>query len=385
MSKLHLKIKNIILLWLCFFKFLREGKSDKEIKELKKVAVVQLAKLGDMVCVTPMFRAIKNKYPECKVYVVGDAVNKKLLENSLDVDNYLVYQKNVFEVVRELKKAEIDFGCITGPSPEGLAMLYLSEIPRIAAPVIENGFSPQETRVYKIIRKFVIPVPHRMRHYAAREYLRLLEQIGIYADDIKKHLGFSEEAGRRMQDFFQEKNVDADKDFIVGIFPSTGYKIKRWPSDRFAKLADYIYQKYNAKIIIPGGEHDRQEIEEMIRKLDPNTKIFNTLNLFNVDEFKALISKLHLLIAVDTGPLYVAEAFGVPTIDIIGPMDEVEQSPRGSYARNVIARKSGEKPELFVMNNRLYNEKEARRQVEDITVKVVIEAVDELVQRINLA
>ena len=36
---------------------------------------------------------------------------------------------------------------------------------------------------------------------------------------------------------------------------------------------------------------------------------------------------VHLFISVDTGPIYIAEAFNVPTVDIVGPVDENVQPP----------------------------------------------------------
>ena len=72
----------------------------------------------------------------------------------------------------------------------------------------------------------------------------------------------------------------------------------------------------------------------MAEFLNPETQFVNTDGLFSLDELKALIQRLSLFISVDTGPIYIAEAFDVPTIDIIGPMDENEQPPRGEKTQD---------------------------------------------------
>ena len=110
-------------------------------------------------------------------------------------------------------------------------------------------------------------------------------------------------------------------------------------------------------------------------------KILETTD-FDIDELKALIAKLHLLIAIDTGPIYIAEAFDIPTIDIIGPIDEKEQPPRGPLNRNVLPPER-KRPELFVLNARSYNRKEAIRQVRSITVSLVINEIDLLISDIK--
>lgn len=350
--------------------FLIRGKANKKIGTPKKVLIVQLAKLGDMVCTTPMFGAVKEKYPDSELYVLGDEVNQELLSGNSDVDHYLIWDKKI--------KEKFDVAFLTGPGPEILARLYLSGIPLIVSPAMVGGFSPLPTKIYRLLTKLVETRPHRMGHYAPREYLRLLEPIGIFTNDTKKHLAFSKKAEEKIWNFFRQSNLQPQTSFMVGIFPSTGHKIKLWGRDKFAKVADWLWQKHGAKIVILGGKEDEKEVEEMAGFMAPETKFINTLGLLNIDELKCLISHLSLLISVDTGPIYIAEAFDVPTIDILGPMSETDQAPVGKNHRVVFAPRR--KPELSVFNTRVYDEKEARRQSEDITVEMVIREIESLMK-----
>lgn len=370
------RFRNIFLLIVSFFYFLFHGSARRNIESPRRILIVQLAKLGDMVCTTPVFRALKKHYPECKVYVLGDRVNEELLKGNTDVDEYIVYEKNIFGSISRLRSKDIDVACITGPSPEILAMLYLSGIPLIIAPKIEHGFSPQETRVYKMLRRFVEMVPHHMGHYAPREYLRLLMPIGIFESDTTKHLVFSGEARKKVERFFCENGLDLRRDFLVGIFPSTGYAIKRWPAKHFASVADYLIERYNAVVIIPGSEEDRAQCEEMLGHMAHNKKALSGVKKFSLDELKAFVANLKLFISVDTGPVYIAEAFGVPTIDIVGPMDDREQPPVGEKHR--VVKVERKEPQLHVMNTSLFDYTEAIRQRDGITVEMVTKAVDEL-------
>jgi heptosyltransferase II len=352
------------------------GKANKKQKDIKSVVIIQLAKLGDMVCTTPMFRAVKEKYPKAKVIVVGDKINKDVLEGNPDVDNYIVWDGGLFQLIKKLREAKADFGCITGPNFEGLAVLMLAGIPLISVPKIENGWSPFETKPYRVLRHLAVSKSHRMGFYAPREYLRLLEPIGIFTDVTKKYLTFSEKAERHVKKFFEENHID-DSHLIVGISPSAGNKIKNWPGERFAQVADYISDKYHAQVIVFGGPRDEEEVTQMLKHLAEKTTIINALNKFNIDDLKCAISKLNFFIAVDTGPIYIAEALGVATIDIVGPMDENEQPPMDNTHRVVVPHDRG-KPELHIMNARVYDDQEARRQTESITVKDVIREIEVL-------
>lgn len=362
-------------------KFVFSGKADKKIKP-GKILIIQTSKIGDMVCTTPMFRAVKGEYPESRLYVMGNEINKELLAGNPDIDSYLVCQKNirVRDLFKVIKAENFDFAAITAPNFTALAVLYLAGVPLIAAPIIKNGFSPYFTKSYRILTNFVATQPHRMGNYAPREYLRLLEPIGIFSENTKKYLYYSEETEKKISSFFQKNNLLLG-DFVAGIAPSAGNKIKRWGRDKFAKIADYLFEKYQAKILILGSENDRPEATEMISCLSQRTNIIDTVGLFNIEELKALISKLNIVIAVDSGVIYIAEAFGVPTIDIVGPIDEREQPPIDGFHRVVVPQR--DKPELYVMNARVYDEKEARRQAESITVETVIRELDDLMKTIR--
>lgn len=377
------KLKILLLSFLCLLRYVIFGKATRKQKEFKKIVIFQGAKLGDMVCTTPVFRAVKEKYPKCKLIVIGNEVNKKLLEYNSNVDDYIAHKdENIFATIKKIRKENPDFGCITGPGFLNLAILYLAGIPLIAAPVVEDGICPLETKSYKIIRSLVKTCPHHMGRYAPREYLRLLEIIDIYAEDTKKYLAFSKKADISAEKFFEEKSI-LQNDFLVGISPSAGNKIKEWPVNRFAEVADYIIDKYGARILLFGGSQDEDIVKDMIGYIKNQGSVIDVQGVFNLDELKAMISRLKLFISVDTGPVYIAEAFEVPTIDIVGPMDEREQPPVGKFHKMVVApRKTAQ---LHVMNARLYDEEEARRQVESLTSATVINEVDALLQELKVA
>jgi len=357
--------------------YLFRGRADVLRKNLNNFLIVPSGKIGDLVCATPLYLAVRKNYPAAKIIDLGNKINRDVLLDSGLADEYIT-KKNFWPLLKEIKKQKIDFACLIEINFEVLAVLYLAGLPLISILKIKNGYCPYETRPYRILGKFVVNSPYYMERYAAREYLKLLEPIGIFTDDTKKHLSFSQEADKRINDFLVKNNIKKDFDFIVGIAPSAGNKIKVWGGEKFAKVAGYLYQKYKAKIIIIGGNDDEKEAKEMIACLEKNVEIINTANMFNIDELKALISEMNLLISVDSGPIYIADAFDVPTIDIVGPMSEKEQPPSGEKHRIVKAERK--KPELHIMNARVYDKKEARRQVDDITAEMVINELDDLMK-----
>ncbi len=143
-------------------------------------------------------------------------------------------------------------------------------------------------------------------------------------------------------------------------------------------MADYLFKKYNAKIIIFGSESERNNSEEMIRYINKDTFFTDSTGAFNIDELKAAISMLNLFISVDTGPIYIAEAFNIATIDIVGPLDENVQPPRGQFHK-IVKLETRKEPAMNLLNARNCDYKEARRQIESITVEMVKNKIDKLI------
>ena len=106
---------NFALIFICFIYYIRFGDAKDEMNSPKSVLIVQRGQFGDMIVTTAMFRAVKKKYPNCKVSVIGSGlINQKVLEGNPDVDEYIIWNDDVLQMVNLLRKNKYDFGCVSG-------------------------------------------------------------------------------------------------------------------------------------------------------------------------------------------------------------------------------------------------------------------------------
>ncbi len=101
------RFKNIFILFLCLLRAAFCGRADQKIANPKKILVVHKSKLGDAVCATPVLRAVKAKYPQSKIYVLGLKIVKELLAGSPDVDEFIFFEESLFGLVKKIKKDAI--------------------------------------------------------------------------------------------------------------------------------------------------------------------------------------------------------------------------------------------------------------------------------------
>lgn len=371
-----LLIKKALLVLTAYVYVWVRGKANRAPSSLNSVAVVQMAKLGDMVCTTPVFRAIREKYPAARITVFGNRVNKNLLEHNPDVDVYVSFP-GLFAFAKLLRRSSFDAIVIAGPDFSSLAVAFLSGQRCIIAPRVTGGESPLCDRWYRGLLPLVIERPHAMGSYAPREYLRLLEPLGIVTEITHKHLAYSHSARSRITQFLETEGLRKGA-LLVGILPAAGNKVKEWPIERFAEVALALRER-NAYVLLIGATSDTVRAQAILEKAG-DVEIRNVCGKFSLDESKALIDSLDLVVGVDTGPIYIAEAFGTPTVDIVGPMDEHEQPPIGEH-HVVLVPKEPRIPQMHIMNAHPRDEREARRQVESISVDEVIRACLSLLEK----
>lgn len=277
--------------------------------------------MGDIVYITPMFRAIKIKYPDSRLYVIGTGRAEEVIRHNPDIDECVNYKNNFWETVKRLKKEEIDFACLANTgSAEGLALLFLAGIKCISAFTSVNDVSILSFS-YSLLAKKIIGFPFYTGRYVPSQYLKLLEPINVNTGDAHFRLYFSKEAENEINNIFVQNNISAD-DFIVAFAPGGAIPERWWPAERFAELAKFLYRDYGAKILLIGAGKDEKPITAMLAVLDGIPAV-NLLNQ-NLDEFKATISKCNLIIGNDSGPMVTADAFDVANLVFVGPTDERE-------------------------------------------------------------
>ncbi len=363
--------QNLGMLVVAYWYALLHGKAIGVPRDPQTILVAQTAKLGDMICATPVFRALRAKYPNARIIVMGDSLNREILAGNTDVDDYVVNGRGFYALVRAVRALRVNIGYVLVPDSIALAAVFLGGAQLVIAPKVVGGYCPWQTKTYRLLRWLVRSVPHRMGHYAPREYLKLLEPLGIHTEDTTKHLNYSDEARKNAGVFLRAHGL-TEKKFAI-ISPSAGNKIKNWPADRFARVAEHLVSK-GFPVVVIGGPRDKSEVAAMMGAVEKPGNIIDALERFSIDELKAFIAQAGLFVSVDTGPIYIAEAFDVPTVDIVGPMDEREQPPVGKNHKVVVSPRSA--AAIHIMNARVYDEQEARRQTEAISVEMVCEAGD---------
>lgn len=353
MRRFYYEFRRIIFIFgvlisspLIYFLIWRRNKEKKN--SLRILIIPHLTRIGDLVCATPVFRAIKEKYPGAYLAVLVAGRVAPLLKNNPRVDEIIVYRHfDLCGTIKKIQKGNFDWSfSLSGTAPSSVMAFW--------------GFIPNRAKITRRPRPFSEFLTdwlntHYLRYehhnYLPRYYLKLLEFIGIHDPDEVKEVFTTAAGEQKAEEFLREHSIHTS-DFLVGISTTAGNKIKEWGEDKFKKLVEELVQKYSAKIIDIGKAG------------------------FSLEELPSLMKRLSLFIAVDTGPIYIAHALKVPLIDIIGPVDPAEQPPNDARSIQVLP-PPAIKPSSFVMKKPGQAE-EHRKAIESITVEDVLKAIEKL-------
>ncbi|MBI1912994.1 MAG: glycosyltransferase family 9 protein [Deltaproteobacteria bacterium] len=296
------------------------------------ILVFQTAKIGDMICTTPVFREIKKAYPKSRLGVVIDPVAFPVIEHNPYIDEIIILDgkakkglKGKRAFAKQISEKGYSTALILMPNVTNIMAAYWAGIPkRIAVYPDYSG------RTLKKLMKLNTHVEYHLNPRMSMEtFLRSLKHLGIDKYELQKEVYQSSEAEAKVAAVFKRSGP------CIGLVLGTGNELKDWGKNNFLTLAGKILENTEATIVLLGSEKDRQTGEELATFVGNSKRVVNYCGLFSLTELPALMRKLSLVIGVDTGLIYMADSLDVPVIDIAGPCDMNDQRPIGKQSQIV--------------------------------------------------
>lgn len=165
-----------------------------------------------------------------------------------------------------------------------------------------------------------------------REFLRI---AGAPADGRAPpmRLATTEADERAAAEIFRRAGVSDDsgaepRPFIV-LNPGGNNPAKRWPVDRFARLASALAAGVlpgpgldaPMRILVSGSPGEAEITGEIVRRA-ASPLVVDLVGLgVGLGSLRAILRRASALVTNDTGPRHIAAAFGTPVISLFGPTD----------------------------------------------------------------
>jgi heptosyltransferase-2 len=307
-------------------------------REPRSIFVLRNNDIGDLLVTTPLFEALRRKFPRAKIVAGIGSWNFDVLKNNPFVDEVLpvnapwhngrVKPQGLFPALRyiatsgevkSIAEHEFDIGIDVLGSEFGSLLLMQCGIPfRLGV----RGYAGGHTAAQRT-------VVFDEREHTGRSALRFAELLG--ATDLPEN---------RPQIFLDEPPLQTGR---IVIAPGGGFLEKCWPLENFTALAQMFDTE---KITVIGGEEDRAAGAALAEK---NPSVENCAGKFSLRETFRAIAGCKLVVCNSSMAMHAAAAFRKPCCVLLGPYfsSAFQHAAQWGHAESAVLGRDKNRAEIF--------------------------------------
>lgn len=268
----------------------------EELSKIKKILIIRLSSLGDILLTTPFIRAIKSQFPHIKIDILIREEYADVIKLNPYIDQKLFFKKDDrsnSDLINQLRI--MNYELVIDLQNNLRSKKIVSSLKINSVKFDKRSFDKFLLVNFKINKLREAP-PIPVRYSNTIQNLKLDEQ-GL--------------------DLFTDKSANAKligKNNLIGFCPGARHFTKRWPTEYFVELGNKLVQT-GYTIVLFGGKIDKEICAELV------SKISGAINLSNNDELLQTAADMKLCKAVvcnDSGLMHTASATGTKVIAIFG-------------------------------------------------------------------
>lgn len=313
----------------------------EERERMKRVLIVNLTRMGDLVQTTPVLRGLKERHPGVEISLLVNSNFADICLMMPHVDRVVpVHISTLVERIRRgaLIEAYREVETLLHGLNEDTYDLVINFTHTVPTALLISLIQAEEVRGLSIdgegftvkrhpwIRYFFNVVPNRALNpfHLCDIYMNA---AGIPPKGQGLHLHLPSEMKQWARSFLRENGVEFGS-LLVGLQLGASAEDKRWPVSCFVQVADQLERVFGARILLVGSEEEEILGQEFERSAA--VRPLNLIGKTRLVELAALLSCCDLFISNDTGPLHIATAVGTLCVDIsVGSVRARETGPYG--------------------------------------------------------
>jgi len=296
----------------------------------KKILIVLIAGIGDLILASKAMRAIRNGFPDAEIHLLTSTNAAPIAEHydflskvwtfpirELRASNK--YFLDVFEILRALRRIPFheavnlfQIASIRGALKMGALFLFLKSNEKI-------GHDAHGFRFF--LTKSVPPDTFKNRH-RVESMLEIAVSAGGIPDEKGIEILWDPDCENKWTHLLNRATSDH---VLIGINPGGDRENKRWDSRRYAAVADRLADRFDATILVFGGPGE-ENIARQIRSIMKHDAV-DLSGTLSLNDLAYIISRLDLLVTNDSGPMHIGAATGTPLVALFGPEDPLYVEP----------------------------------------------------------
>jgi len=298
---------------------------------MNRILIVNVNWVGDVLFSTPLIRAAREKFPDAYIACMVAPRCKEALELNPRLNGIIIYDEEgahkgpfgKLKLISYLRSKKFDAAILLHRSLTRALIVFLAGIPR------RIGYY---TRKRRYLLTEAVETPSEEMH-RVDFFLNLGKTLGISLKDRNYEFFISGKDRESAGLLLAAKGImPGDKAVVIN--PGGNWDPKRWPKENFARIADEIAKRFNARIIITGAKKDIGLAQAISSKMSRRPAI--TCGETSLRELAAIFEKAILVVSNDSGPLHIAVSMGAKAVALFGPTAPRITGPVGKGAFAVL-------------------------------------------------
>ncbi|PKN78280.1 MAG: hypothetical protein CVU48_08715 [Candidatus Cloacimonetes bacterium HGW-Cloacimonetes-1] len=303
------KLRNCfkILLMLCTWIAYRIKRASTPLttRDPQKILVLYLAGMGDILCISPFLKSLRNKYPDSQLDGCFQASFCALQKDFYMFDHYIPHRGYV-ATLKAINYEHYDMILIPGWLMRNSVLAIFSNAASVLGFINDLSFSNRYLNTFHL-EGIGIRTPKSgldmSKHHLCERTIPLANFLGFESTPA---------IGMKIE------RKCATRDYAV-LHAGARFPGRRWEPERFAQIADYLLSLDGIDTIYLIGDKDDTAINRLIMNFSESTAIIDQAGQLNLLQTKHLIAEAAIFIGNDSGPMHIAALCGVPTLGLLGP------------------------------------------------------------------
>jgi ADP-heptose:LPS heptosyltransferase len=293
---------------------------------IRKILIIQLGDIGDVVWAIPTFKALKVAFPNAELSVLTrNPFGDLLLDDSTIGKVFQIGKESILrqlQLLLRLRRERFDLLFDLRADDRGAFLSFLSGA-RMRAALYYPGLTWRN----RAFTHLVDPTPQKERVFgAAEQSLKIIRGFGIKETTTIPKIFVSKIIKDKIVELIDAEKIETMRGFIT-INPFSRWAYKEWSMAKWSELAQFIWQKYTMPAIVVGSTEERKRVERFVSAT--GSPVFNFAGRTTMREMSALLQMSRLHIGVDSAAPHIAAAVGTSTLTIYGPSDWRDWAPPG--------------------------------------------------------
>ncbi|HKP30597.1 MAG TPA: lipopolysaccharide heptosyltransferase II [Gemmatimonadales bacterium] len=271
------------------------------------ILAVRFSSLGDLVLTTPLFRAIKRAHPSARITILTRSEYVPLFAHNPRIARVIGWdgETSLRSITRELRRTEWTHRLDLHGS-------LRSHLVRRLVGGRWHGY-PKRRLARAIQVRFKKDV-YRDRRHVVERYFDAAQGLGATPDNLPPEVFVQMEGASAADRFLRESGI-ADRT-LVALVPGAAHFTKRWPEHHWVALTEMLVARGLAVLVL-GGKAEVEVADRLVAVA--GRRGASAAGKFDLAGTAALLKRVRVAIAGDTGVMHLATAVQAPVVALLGP------------------------------------------------------------------